>query len=162
MARRRFFVDVVEDGRAQIAGEQAHHLANVLRVESGQKFEISDNRQVYLAEVESVGKNLISWRLVERIETPRRVVRSSLLASLVKFERFEWMIEKTTEVGVDDILPVIAERCETGLDKAALKRLPRWTRILREASEQSRRAQLPSIHPPVKLEKALQIAWSCW
>ena len=53
MARRRFFVDQVRNGRAQIEGEDAHHLTRVLRVERGQKYELSDNRNVYLAEVEN-------------------------------------------------------------------------------------------------------------
>jgi len=158
MARRRFFVEAVEDGYAQLSGQEAHHVTHVLRAEAGQRFEISDNHHVYLAEVESVAKTSVSLRVVERMEAPAPVVRSSLLASLVKFERFEWMLEKATELGVDDILPIIAERSESGLDKAALKRLPRWTRILREASEQSRRAHLPNIDGPIKLEKALQMA----
>ena len=122
MARRRFFVDTVERGHAQIVGEQAHHLTHVLRVAPGERFEISDNRGVYLAEVESVRKDVISFGIVEPIEMPAPVVHTTLLASLTKFERFEWMIEKATEVGVEQIVPVLAERSEKGLDQAAWKR----------------------------------------
>jgi 16S rRNA (uracil1498-N3)-methyltransferase len=156
MARRRFFVDAVHSGRAQIAGEEARHLSRVLRVEPGQKFEISDNQNVYLAEVESARKDLVCFAIVEQIEASRPVVRVALLASLIKFEHFEWMIEKATELGVERVIPVEAERSEKGLAAAAQKRIARWSRIAREASEQSRRARLPLIEPAVSLADALR------
>jgi 16S rRNA (uracil1498-N3)-methyltransferase len=156
MARRRFFVDAVHSGHAQIMGEEAHHLSRVLRVEPGQKFEISDNQHVYLAEVESARKDLISFAIVAQIEAAGPVVRTVLLASLIKFEHFEWMIEKAIELGVERVFPVEAERSEKGLALAAQKRLPRWRRIAREASEQSRRARLPLIDSPVSLATVLR------
>ena len=156
MARRRFFVDAVHSGHAQIAGEEAHHLSRVLRVEPGQKFEISDNRNVYLAEVESARKDLVSFAIVERIEAPAPLVRTALLASLIKFEHFEWMVEKATELGVERVVAVEVDRSEKGLAAAAQKRLVRWRRIAREASEQSRRAKLPVIEPAVSLNDALR------
>jgi 16S rRNA (uracil1498-N3)-methyltransferase len=157
MARRRFFVDAVESGRAQITGPDAHHLARVLRVEPGQKFEISDNRAVYLAEVESVRKDLVSFSICGQVAASEPAVRSTLLASLIRFERFEWMLEKATELGVARVVPVEAERSEKGLAQAAEKRRLRWNRIAREASEQSRRDRLPEIQAPVGLAGALRI-----
>ena len=156
MARRRFFVDEVHHGHAQITGEEAHHLTRVLRVEPGQKFEISDNQRVYLAEVESARKDLVSFAIVGEIEASAPVVRITLLASLIKFEHFEWMIEKATELGVEQVIPVEAERSEKGLAAAAQKRVVRWRRIGREASEQSRRARLPLIESAVSLADALR------
>jgi 16S rRNA (uracil1498-N3)-methyltransferase len=155
MARRRFFVDSVRRGHAEIAGDDARHLTRVLRVEAGQKFEISDNRDVYLAEVESARKDLVSFAIVERIEAGAPVVQTALFASLIKFERFEWLIEKATELGVAQLTPVEAERSEKGLERAARKRLDRWNRIAREASEQARRAHLPELGEPLALSEAL-------
>jgi len=156
MARRRFFVDEVQRGHAHIKGEEAHHLSRVLRVEVGQKFEISDNQNVYLAEVENARKDLVSFAIVEKIEASAPTVRVALLASLIKFEHFEWLIEKATELGVEQVIPVEAERSEKGLAAAAQKRVVRWRRIAREASEQSRRAKLPLIEPVVSLAEALR------
>jgi 16S rRNA (uracil1498-N3)-methyltransferase len=79
-----------------------------------------------------------------------------LCAALVKFDHFEWMIEKATELGVAEIVPVEAVRCEKGLEKAARKRLDRWRRIALEASQQSRRAFLPVVAEPVAFEEMLQ------
>jgi 16S rRNA (uracil1498-N3)-methyltransferase len=157
MARRRFFVDAVESGRARITGPDAHHLTRVLRVEPGQRFEISDNHSVYLAEVESARKDLVAFTVQERLAAPEPQVRTTLIASLVRFERFEWSVEKATELGVEQIIPLETERTEKGLRKAAEKRSLRWNRIAREASEQSRRARLPQIHSALGLADALQI-----
>src|SRR5579883_947020 len=117
MARRRFFVDAIRRGHAEISGENALHLTRVLRVEPGEKFEISDNACVYIAQVESARKDLVSFAVIEPIETPAPVVETTLLAALTKFDRFEWTIEKATEVGVSRIIPVVAERSEKGLEQ---------------------------------------------
>jgi 16S rRNA (uracil1498-N3)-methyltransferase len=158
MARRRFFVDSVHKGHAQIVGDEAHHLTRVLRVEAGQRFEISDNSQVYLAEIESARKDLVTFTIIESIGAPSPGVHIALFASLIRFERFEWMLEKATELGVSAVTPVEAERSEKGLEQAARKRIARWTRIAREASEQSRRVRLPVMEEPASLDDALRCA----
>jgi 16S rRNA (uracil1498-N3)-methyltransferase len=158
MARRRFFVEAVHRGHAQITGPDAHHLTRVLRVEAGQKFEISDNSNVYLAEVESARKDLVSFAIIEPLETSQSVLNphARLFVSLIKFERFEWILEKATELGVERVTPLETDRSEKGLEQAAGKRLPRWNRIAREASEQCRRARLPEIDSPIRLAEALE------
>jgi len=155
MARRRFFVDAIESGRARITGPEAYHLTRVLRVEPGQQFEISDNQAVYLAEVERARKDLVSFTVREKVTLEEPPVETTLLAALIRFERFEWMIEKATELGVARILPVRAERSERGLERGAEKRISRWMRIVREASEQSRRARLPLVGAPLDFDDAL-------
>ncbi len=155
MARRLFFVEDVHSGRAQIAGEDAQHLTRVLRVEEGQMYEVSDNSQRYLATVESVRKSLVVFRLMEKIESRPAPLRLHLMAALVKFDPFEWTLEKATELGVESITPVVAERSEKGLDRAAGKRMTRWIRLLRESSQQCRRTVMPLLQQPVDAAKAL-------
>jgi 16S rRNA (uracil1498-N3)-methyltransferase len=154
MARRRFFVEAVRNERTEVSGETAQHLRRVLRVEAGQRFEISDNQSVYLAEVEGFQKDRVLFRVIERLEAEAPPVRVILLASLIKFDRFEWIVEKATELGVEAIVPVEAERSEKGLAKAAAKRVERWRRIALESSQQSRRSRLPEIEPSVSFERA--------
>ncbi|MBZ5603985.1 MAG: 16S rRNA (uracil(1498)-N(3))-methyltransferase [Acidobacteriia bacterium] len=154
--RRRFFVDEVRNGHAQIEGDDARHLTRVLRVEVGQRYEISDNRNVYLAEIETARKESVVFRTLERLELPAPGPRLILCAALIKFDHFEWMIEKATELGVSEIVPVETTRGEHGLERAARKRIERWRRIALEASQQSRRAFLPEIAEPVRLGDALE------
>jgi 16S rRNA (uracil1498-N3)-methyltransferase len=156
MARRRFFVEAIERGHARITDQDAHHLTRVLRVEPGQKFEISDNHSVYLAEVETARKDLVSFAILDKLDAPEPLVHTALFAALIRFERFEWLLEKATELGVGAVTPVQTDRSEKGLEHAAGKRMGRWNRIAREASEQSRRRRLPEIEAPIRFERALQ------
>jgi len=149
MARRRFFVNAIHSRHAELTGEDAAHLTRVLRVEAGQQYEISDNRRAYLAEVESARKNEVVFRVIETLDPEPGGVELTILAALIKFDRFELLIEKATELGVAAIVPVRTVRSEHGLEKAAVKRIERWRRIAVEASEQSRRTHLPRIEDPI-------------
>jgi 16S rRNA (uracil1498-N3)-methyltransferase len=151
MARRRFFVDRVRNGQAEITGENAHHLTRVLRVEAGQKFEITDNERAWLATVETARKDLVRFAVEEELPAGPELPDVTLYLALIKFERFEWAVEKATELGVTRIVPFEASRSEQGLFAGAHKRVERWRRIAREASEQARRLRAPEIAEPARL-----------
>jgi 16S rRNA (uracil1498-N3)-methyltransferase len=155
MARRRFLVDQIRDNTAQLRGEDARHLARVLRAEPGQQYEISDGAQVYLAEIAGVERDSVTFRLLEPIETRTLPVHLTLLAALIKLDRFEWLVEKATELGVSVIVPVSAARSEKGLLEAAHKRVERWRRIAHESSQQARRVSPPEISEPQPLAAAI-------
>src|SRR5271163_3678549 len=142
--RRRFFVDRFERNSAALHDEAAEHLGRVLRAEPGQLYELSDGQSVWLARIERValskrGPNRIEFALVEPIESAESSRRIQLLVSIVKFDRFEWCLEKATELGVDEIIPLAAARTDRVLIAAAGKRQDRWKRILLESAQQSRR-----------------------
>jgi 16S rRNA (uracil1498-N3)-methyltransferase len=158
MARRRFFVDRIHNQQAEVSGDDAHHLTRVLRVERGEFYEVSDGESAYLAEVVEAHKARVVFQIVEPVAAKPEAARVSLYVALIKFERMEWIYEKATELGVARIVPVVAERSERGLDLAVLKRLARWEKIAHEASQQSRRDQLPEIAPLEKLVQTLQCA----
>ncbi len=156
--RRRFFVDKFEDATATVRGDTAEHLGRVLRAEPGQLYELSDGERVWLARVESVGlpkrgDNRVEFSLVERIEAREPGLHLHLLIALVKFDRFEWCLEKATELGVNEITPLIAARTDKALVAAAAKRHARWERIVLESAQQSRRLRPPKIAEAAALEK---------
>jgi len=157
LARRRFFVDSIQGDTAELRGEEARHLGRVLRAEEGQLYEISDNRSAYLARVEEARGDRVLFRLVAPLETVPAPVRITLCAALVKFDAFEWIVEKATELGVERILPVNTARSDKGLFEASVKRRERWVRIAHEASQQSRRNRLPEILPAARFERCLAV-----
>ncbi len=161
MARRRFFVDAVQHGRAELSGEAAEHLRRVLRVQTGQHFELSDNQAVYLAEVEAFRKGVVSFRILEQIAAEVPPARLTLAVSLIKFDRFEWIVEKATELGAERIVPVATERSEKGLEEAAVRRIGRWRKIALESSQQSRRAHVPEIAACLRLPEVLTAPADC-
>jgi 16S rRNA (uracil1498-N3)-methyltransferase len=156
MARRRFFVPQVRRGVAEITGDEAEHLVRVLRAEVGQVYEISDNADLYLARITEARKSVVCFEVIEQIPIAVEPVRLTLLAALFKFDHFEWMVEKATELGVDQIVPFEALRTERGLMQAAVKRRVRWERIVLEASQQSRRVRVPEVAEALRFEGALE------
>ena len=68
----------------------------------------------------------------------------------MKFDSFEWAIEKATELGADEIVPLAADRSEKGLIAASAKRAARWEKILLESAQQSRRLRVPALRPAAK------------
>lgn len=157
MARRRFFVEKVAAGHATIAGEHARHLHHVLRVQPGQVFEISDLSRVYLGRVTASQSGAVEFAVEEELPAAAALPPVTLLAAIFKFDRFEWMLEKATELGVARVAPLIASRTDVKLAAAASKRVERWRRIAFEAAQQSRRLAPPEIADALLLEQALSL-----
>jgi 16S rRNA (uracil1498-N3)-methyltransferase len=155
--RRRFFVEQFENQQAVMEGEMAHHLGRVLRAQAGQLYELSDGANVWLAEIESVTRDRVQFKLVESLPAHSSSLETILLLSVVKFDAFEWALEKATELGVAEIVPLAAERSEKGLLAGAEKRSVRWQKILLESSQQSRRVQLPKLHSLANPEAAFSL-----
>jgi 16S rRNA (uracil1498-N3)-methyltransferase len=155
--RRRFFVQPFAGDRAVVEGEAAHHLGRVLRAQTGQLYELSDGERVWLGRVESVGRDRVEFALMEELAAYPPSVEVTLLLAVVKFDAFEWAIEKATELGVGTIVPLAAARSEKALLAAAAKRAGRWKKILVEASQQSRRVRVPVLGEAAKPESAFAL-----
>ena len=155
--RRRFFIEQFSGQRALMEGEAAHHLGRVLRAQPGQLYELSDGSKVWLGRIESVSRDSVEFSLVEEIAEHQPLLETTLLLSVVKFDSFEWALEKATELGVSRIVPLAAARSEKALLTAAAKRADRWRKLLLEASQQSRRVQLPILDSLAKPEAAFAI-----
>ena len=164
--RRRFIADTwsPQSGhptQAALTGEQAVHLARVLRAQPGQLFDVVANGFLHRAEVTELRaaagndqESEVLFTLHEELEADAALPIHLLLA-VFKFDRFEWAIEKATELGVARITPILARRTEKHLALAAPKRAERWRRIALESSKQSRRTDVPEIADPTPLPAAL-------
>jgi 16S rRNA (uracil1498-N3)-methyltransferase len=154
--RRRFFVNEFENDSAILRGEAAHHLGRVLRAEPGQLYELSDGQCLWLARTESVGRDEVQFTLLEQLPSSPAPVRIELQLAIVKFDRFEWALEKAVELGADEISPLAADRSEKGLIAAAAKRAERWKRILAESGQQARRLRIPALADSMKPRDAFR------
>jgi 16S rRNA (uracil1498-N3)-methyltransferase len=156
--RRRFYVEKFEGDTAALQGEAAHHLGLVLRAQPGQLFELSDGKTVQLGKVKRVERDSIEFTLVEGVPSNESPLVTTLLLSIVKFDRFEWALEKATELGVASVIPIVAGRSEKSLVSAAAKRAERWNKILVESAQQSRRLRPPVLHSATRLADAIHLA----
>jgi 16S rRNA (uracil1498-N3)-methyltransferase len=152
--RRRFFVEKFEGQRALVSGDRARHLGVVLRAQAGQLYELSDGERVCLGRIEKVARDMVEFALLEELPANEPTFHVTLLLSVLKFDAFEWAIEKATELGVTEIVPLAAARSEKALIAAAEKRSERWRKIVLEAAQQSRRVRLPVLQPVARPEAA--------
>jgi 16S rRNA (uracil1498-N3)-methyltransferase len=150
--RRRFFVEKFHGQTALVSGDRAHHLGVVLRAQAGQLYELSDGTRVCLGRIEKVARDNVEFALLEELAAQEPKLQVVLLLSVVKFDAFEWAIEKATELGVTEIVPLAAARSEKALIAAAEKRSERWRKIVLEAAQQSRRVRLPTLQPVARPE----------
>jgi 16S rRNA (uracil1498-N3)-methyltransferase len=155
MTRRRFIADIWTGTTATLTGDQAAHLARVLRASPGQIYDIVANGFLHRAEITGVSEKQVDFLLHEELQSDAALPLHLLLA-VFKFDHMEWAIEKSTELGVSRITPILARRTEKHLALAATKRAERWRRIALEASKQSRRTDIPGIADPIHLKLALE------
>jgi 16S rRNA (uracil1498-N3)-methyltransferase len=137
--------------------ELAHQVRDVLRLNLGEQLILLDNQgHEILATVESSSRAGVSVQLLERHpgkeSSPIRIV---LYQGLLKSARFEWILEKGTELGVAVFAPILCRRSMAGLDAAGTAKILRWQRIVQEATEQCGRVTLPELLPIRPLAKAL-------
>ncbi len=155
MTRRRWIADRVEGDRAFLLGPNANHLFRVLRVKIGQEFDVAAD-VLRSAKVVFASHDQVEFELGAEIESAA-LPQITVYLSIFKFDRLEWALEKLTELGVSHIVPMIAQRTEEHLTKAAAKRVERWRKIAREASQQARRIAPPEIAEPAALKKAIAL-----
>jgi len=129
------------------------HLAQVLRARIGQEFDISAGNRVRRGRITSIDAECVEFELGEDVPSSS-FPRIRLALAIFKFDRMEWAIEKSTELGVAGIIPVIAQRTNAHLRSAASKRVERWRRMVQQAAEQSRQMQPPEIRAPIELQDA--------
>lgn len=158
----RFFVqnDSVENNLITITGPDVKHISKVLRLVPGDKIGVSTGTG---REFEAVIREITTKEVISEIVTEKQVsteppVRVNLYQGLPKGDKLELIIQKSTELGVSRIIPVISERTVVKLDeKKAGERRVRWQRIAEEAAKQSRRTAIPQIEEPVKFETAVEL-----
>ncbi len=159
MMQRRWLADEVRGDKAALTGKHAEHLSRVLRVRVGQEFDVSAAGRLRRGRVVAVEEDRVEFALGEELPMPAEAnVNVTLLLAIYKFDRMEWVLEKLTDLGAARIWPVIAQRTDSRLAKAAAKRVERWRRIAQEAAEQSRRLAPPEILAPARLKDAVSSA----
>ena len=156
----RYFLDEssrVEHDAITISGGKANRLKRVMRIRRDDSLELVHpaTDRLYRASVERVTRDDVICRIEEsRALAPLPPPRIVISASLIRPQRYDFMIEKATELGVDEIRPVWSQRAIVRGDAA--QRLHRWRRLATEAAEQCRREYRPEIHAPVEVVDLIQ------
>lgn len=154
MIKHRFYTkeQLTEGALYRCSKDLSHQLTNVLRLKTGDAVTLFDGSGYdFRGRIEEIKKKECNLRIIDSFVPNREPKRKVILfQSLIKKEKFEWVLQKGTEVGVSEFIPVIAERsARKGFD------LGRSQKIIKEAAEQAGRAFVPVIRDPMVFERAI-------
>lgn len=157
----RFFVDKenILGGKIVIGGEDAKHISLSLRARVGEKVTACDGQGYdYDCEIEDITKNEVMLSVLEKkMNESEPTLGVTLYQALVKSDKFDFIVQKCTELGVTKIVPVVTDRCISKPDEASLsKKLVRWNKIAKEAAMQSGRGVIPCVEDACSFDEALE------
>ena len=161
-AVQRFFIPPawISSGRVTFDREYARQMVVVLRLRMGQHVVALDNNgSEYEVELETLDAQRVTGRILAQraVENEPRA-RLALYLTLTAREKFEWMLQKCTELGAVEFTPVVTSRSVVADTGGVEKKYERWRYIIREAAEQSGRGRLPVLQPSLPFARALQTA----
>lgn len=155
---RQFFAPrsaIGPDGTLMLEGEEFRHAVKVLRLRPGDRFWATDGQGTqYLAEVESLTRQALRGRILDRrVNAGEPETHVALAFAVPKGERADFLVEKATELGVMELIPLRTERSV----RDAAGRVARWQRVALAAVKQCGRSRLPQIHRPLDFPEVVGI-----
>ena len=155
---RRFFVDTIitTTGVVSITGKEARHISSVLRMKNGDTLVIMDGKgNLFEATVEMSHRKEVKVRINKSISPPPpSPIEINLGVALIKSHPMDYLIQKTTELGVSTITPFFSERTVRKSRQGHLiRKMDRWTEIMRSACKQCGRPTLPVLSPPLPFQE---------
>ncbi len=155
----RFFLEpeYIKNNEILFPEETSRQMARVLRLSPGKHVSVlDDSGKAFLTELLTVSEKACTGRIIEQsIVSAEPKLRLTMMLGLTQREKFEWMLQKCTEVGAAAFLPVITSRSLIQQPHEVHSKYPRWEKILREAAEQSGRGKIPELLPPLPFEEAI-------
>ena len=139
----------------QIQGDEFRHLVRVMRKKKGDVIKVVDgNGFVYTVILDFVGKNFASGKIQKRLRlVGEPIFKLSLAQAIPKGNRFEWVVEKATELGIFEIIPLI---CDYSIIEGNPNKMRRWNNLAIAAMKQCHRSRLPKIHRPLAFKKLIE------
>jgi len=158
----RFFVppEALSQDAATISGPLAHQMHSVLRLRPGDRVVLLDNSGwEQTVELTAVSARAVQGQVVGRsVRANEPRTKITLYQSVLKGSRFEWALQKGTELGISEFVPIIASRCIVQNLADAEAKFPRWQRVILEAAEQCGRAKFPALLPALMFSTACERA----
>lgn len=155
----KFFVknEQIQNEVITVEGEDVNHIVNVLRLQKQDKIQICDKNEeiTYQTEIVDITKDGVKCKIIEKVtDTTESTMQVTIFQGLPKSDKMEYIIQKTTELGVKNIVPVRMKRCIVKLEgKDEIKKIDRWQKIAEMAAKQSGRDKIPRIENIISIEQ---------
>lgn len=155
----KFFVkeEQIQKETITIEGNDVNHIKNVLRLKEKEEIQVTGKQEgiTYRCVIETLGEKQVVCKIIEKQEESHELSFSiTVFQGLPKAEKMEWVIQKCTELGVAEFVPVVLQNCVVKLDeKTASKKVERWQKIAEVAAKQSGRDKIPLVQFPQTLQQ---------
>lgn len=153
-----FFIppEWIDKDSISISGEQVHQIREVLRLKSGDGIVVLDNTGMeYQVELRDITREKVVGKVIEQGLCPNEPeIKITLYQALLKGDKFEWVLQKCTEVGVTRFVPIVCERCVASIPSES--RFERWKKIIVEAAEQSKRGIIPDLGSIINMKQVCE------
>lgn len=152
---QRYFSNSKETGKLFLINDDIYHITRVMRMKDNDKIEVIYNNDLYIC---NVILNELPWVDIVSKEEGKIEDKEIILAiPLLKEQKMDLVLQKATELGVTKIIPVTMERSIVKLDDLKeVKKIDRWSKICKEASEQSKRNSIPVISNIMTLKELVK------
>lgn len=157
---RRFYIDKgnICDNLITFSQEESQHISKVLRLELGENVIVSSGDGIDLECVLTSVSKPCTAKIISKKENPNEPkVQLVLFQSVIKNEKMDYAIQKATEIGISQIVPVLTERTVVKVDNKAKQKQEHWQKIAIEACKQCGRAKVPKVLEPMKFSAALKL-----
>ena len=155
---QRYFSKKIENNRFTLTEEDTYHITKVMRMVKDDKIEVVYQENTYICKIVSLCP-LVEAEIVEEIKNNQELkTQVTIVQSLVKEQKMDYILQKTVELGVDKIIPYCASRSVIKINEKKDKKIERWKSILKEAAEQSKRIKIPEITNPINLSNLVKLS----
>ena len=145
---QRYFSDIKKDNLFLLKDEDLYHIKTVMRMGVNDKVEVVYKEKLYICKLDkdynAIIEQEINSTIVNKIET-------ELCVPILQEQKMSFILQKATELGIDLIIPILTLRSMVKIDGKEDKKIERWQRICKEASEQSKRLTIPKISEVKKI-----------
>ena len=159
MTSNRFFIKKsdIHSSSVFLSSDEHYHLSKVARIKPEEKVWLFDEQGTsYLAKVEEIKKDMTRLSILQTLNKNKPKIKITLAQALLKSKKMDTIIQKSTELAVSNIIPVITARTIVKVEDKIQKKLERWEKIALEAVKQSKSSFLPSISSPMHIERLLE------
>ncbi len=159
---QRYFVKDKTNNQFILSNDDSYHILTVMRMNINDKIEVINNKKLYICKIINTSNKIVTVEILEELPDNNELpVDITLVQSLVKEQKMDYIIQKTTEIGIKKIYPLKADRSVIKVDKKETKKLDRWQKIVKEASEQSKRNIIPTINNPITINELIKLDYDC-
>ncbi|MBQ7136765.1 MAG: 16S rRNA (uracil(1498)-N(3))-methyltransferase [Bacilli bacterium] len=152
---QRYFCNIVND-RYKLNKEDSHHITKVMRCSVGDKIEIVDNGSLFIAEIIELTPIVIA-KVKEKVNMEENSINVTIAQSLVNEQKMDYILQKGTELGAIEFIPLITDRSIVKINDKINKKITRWNLITKEASEQSKRLTIPKVREPQTIQELIKL-----